>query len=346
MFHKCDVCGSRAFSLRTTEECPKCGSPFSPPPRQVEKVSNADRMLELPQRKNSSLGDRLTLDREKLRHNLGIEGRVSIHSSWDELLMDRPLDVPLYLALRGEAFIGVLLARRSIPDPRLLDEIVRSRPPFLLHSKAFLDGGYPVLRMNLYIPDKPADPLCLESPLDVRDGDAQEFFQAVQRSEQIRLILIHEAEPGRVVNLLVVATGLAELLKREIDKLLRALAHTANGEGSFRAASEHMERVFRSATHGIDRRHLVRLSAYEEVDFDELARQALDLMTPYFQSQGREPLAGEKELIDIGWKLHRAGGMEAMLRIFEVVDRESRSRYRQSARMLERIWGGVGDWRG
>ena len=341
MFDKCRVCGASTFSFHRPDACPKCGAPRSAVEPETVAASGA---LGLPQRKNASLGDHWKLEQEKVRHNMGLEGTLFLPTSWEEELQDRPHDSPFYTAPKGIAHIAVLLAQSSVPDPAVLDLLVRARLPFLLHCKAFPDAGYPILRMNLYIPDNPADPLCLESPLDIRDGDAQDFLEAVQQREQIRLVLTHEAAPSNVVTLIADAPGLAALVREEVGKLLHAPAD--GGESAFRAAVERMKQVFPQANDGIDSTCLLEMAVFADVDFHAVARKIIEIMTPYFQKTGPLTEANAAELKEIGWNLHRGGGKDAMLQAFEIVSGEASSRRYQSVRLLEIIWGGVGDWRG
>jgi hypothetical protein len=342
MFDKCRVCGATSLNLfRHPEACPKCGAPVAAGPAGPAPESGA---LGLPQRKNPSRGDRLKLETEKSRHNFGTEGTTKMYFAWDQELQSRPLDIPAYTALGGMAHIAVLLSRGSIPQPAVLEQLAGGARPFLLHAKTFLDAGYPILRMNLYIPDNPTDPLCLESPLDIRDGDAQDFLEAVQQREHLRLVLAHESAPGNVIALAAQAPGLAALLREEVHTAVRRMPGGA--EGDFRAAAQEMERAFPRPTDGIDPKRLVKLQVKEEVDYQEAAQQIIDILRPYFQRSGSITQENEKAVQDIGWKLHRCGGKQAMLEAFEIVRQQVASQRYQSARALEAIWDGVGDWRG
>lgn len=255
MFPKCPVCGQTILKLFShADVCPKCGAPLSTP---AAKPAAAAPGLQLPQRKSPSLADGLEIGREKQRHNWGIEGKVQTFISWDEELQRRPLDVPWFLALNDIAYVAAMLSAVSIPDPAVLGSLANSPLPFLLHTRAFLSASYPLLRMNLAIPDNPEQPLWLESGLDIRDGDAQEFFQTAARNESLVVVLNHERDQD-VKGFEVEAAGLADLLRAEIAKVAARLPQEEN-ESSFHEAVKQMQQMLPTASSGIEREWIVPL---------------------------------------------------------------------------------------
>jgi hypothetical protein len=336
------------FSFRRAGTCTKCGAPLRAAPETSAKPKTGT--LGLPTRKNASLGDRWKLDEEKMRHNWGVEGTVTTYHSSDSHFEQRPLDIPFYTGLDGLAYITVLLASRSIPRPSVLAEMVQASRPFQIHAKTFLDAAYPVLRMNLWVPDNPADPFCLESPLDIRDGDAQDFLEAVERQERIRIVLAHESDLSHSWQVEVEAPGLAAVLRKEVAKAVRRLGD--GGESEFRAAVNRMEQVFARATDGVDRRQALPLPVVGIVrargpraDPAVSARQVIEIIAAYCEGAVRWPdPANEERVKEIGRKLDAGGGIEAMREVFEIVRAEGRRTRAQYGPMLERLWDGVGDW--
>jgi len=245
LFQRCRVCGETVFTLFNDHDvCSKCGARLSSPPSQPVATSPS---LTLPQRKNPSLSERLALEREKMRHNRGVEGSVDIFFAWQEELARRSLDVPLYTAAKGVAHIAVMLSAAFVQDPSTLGKLLQMPVPFFLHAKAFLAAGYPLMRMNLAICDNPEDPVWVEAGLDIRDGDAQEFFEAAVRNESLFLILEHEKASSTGLALAVEAAGLANLLQQEIPKVLAHLPRQAN-ESDFRDAGNRMQRMLPNAS--------------------------------------------------------------------------------------------------
>ena len=225
--------------------------------------------LRWPPRKNTSRADQFKLQHQELRHNYNVEGQTKIFFSWDELLEHRPLDIPLYTAPEGPALIAVLLSNQSM-SIEALRELCDSRRPFGLHAQTFEGGGYPILRVNLLLPDNPASPLWLESPLDVRDGDAQDFVDAVIRDERhFQLVLAHEDDTSDVSVLAVSAPGMAAALAAAAQRAIEQLPHGA-GDSERKAAVAMMEQVFPRACDGLDPKRIIRVSVIGEVlDDDE-----------------------------------------------------------------------------
>jgi hypothetical protein len=227
-------------------------------PADVSATATAAATLRFPQRKNASRADGLALQRERMIHNYGIQGVAGIFDSWEEFLEDRPVDVPFYTAPLGQAVIATLVSRASVPRAGVLAQIEQLRHPFALHTRAFLDAPYPLLRMNLLIPDNPADPLCLETSLDLRDGDAQDFIRALMIHRTADVVLAHEEDPSSVVVLPLAAARLVALLEREANVVVQALPPGADVAEVIRARRM-LEQVFVSAFDGLTPEYTVAL---------------------------------------------------------------------------------------
>lgn len=197
---------------------------------------------------------------------LSVEGRLKHGASganvivdWDALLSQRPFDRPFYTAFNNRATILVRVSSGSINNPRIIQATLEAGRPWLLNISAFVGGAYPILRCVLGIPDNPADPLLLESPLDLREGDAQAFCQALLADEAIDMVLQHEYQRGDLFMVAVGAAGLAASLRREVEQVLQRLPSTT-GEDEFQLAVRQMEAMFPHVAKSLDRAKSVWLA--------------------------------------------------------------------------------------
>lgn len=246
MLRRCRMCGK--ISLSWSKErlsCPKCGRAPSDGKQTEHKTRN---VFSFPPRGNRSLGDKLDQQKQESLENKAI-GESIILANWNDLLEKRPMDIPYFTALKARATILVFLSRQSIQQANIIETVLNSNLPLALQVEAFLKGTYPILRCNFVFPDNPRDPLILETPLDVTDGNVQDFCNAVVADETIDLILTHEHLGGRIFAVAVSAAGLAEVLKREVKSTLAALPRAATSE-EFQRSIKVMEEVFPSGASG------------------------------------------------------------------------------------------------
>jgi hypothetical protein len=260
MLAECPICGEKTDVLSIENgSCPKCGSALdaiaaAPPP--------ASGALGLPQRRSPSMRDGIELEKQKTRHNFGVE-RVEVYSTWEESLEHRPIDIPLYTAPEGWPVIAVVFSRQFMRGPAEVEALGRTKWPFALHVQPFLDAAYPVLRMNLLIPDDPKSPLWLESPLDVCQGDAQDFLEAAVQHDRVDLVMTHETQLSSVLTLSFDANGLAALLRKNVPPA--AAAVPPNGSHTdFLQAVNVMERAFPNSWSGIDPANTVKMTFRKE----------------------------------------------------------------------------------
>lgn len=178
--------------------------------------------------------------------------------SWSDIIKKRPADVPFYTALKGRACILVLLSSQTVRDPDVIEKVLTSNLPLALQVEAFLKGTYPILRCNFVFPDNPKDPLILESPLDVTDGNVQDFCNAIIGDETIDVILTHETSRDEIGACAVQASGLADMLKREVNRVLAELKPAATVQ-DFNDSMKTMEHVFPSGSAGVSAQKCARL---------------------------------------------------------------------------------------
>ncbi|HYI12835.1 MAG TPA: hypothetical protein VEK57_27545 [Thermoanaerobaculia bacterium] len=256
MLAECPICGAKTLDPLANQACPKCGSTFddvsipAPPSRGV---------LQLPQRRTPSMRDQIELQKQKARHNFGVEGSVQVFGTWGERLESRPIDIPYYTAPEGRAVIAVVLSRYFMRGQAEIEALRRTRWPFGLHMQAFLGDAYPVLRMNLLIPDDPKSPLWLESALDVGQGDVQDFLEAAVEDDRVDLILAHETHLSEVVRLSFDANGLVQLIRSEVRKVVAAVP-PGGGHTEFLHAVTAMERAFPNSWTGIEPANTVHMT--------------------------------------------------------------------------------------
>lgn len=215
----------------------------------------ATALLNWPPRKNPSQADQVELHRAEIRHNYGVEGKVVFFTSWQEVLEHRPLDVPLCTASQGRAVIVVLVSSQLFPSPDAVQALAAARRPFGLHIRTFDEGGYPVLRVNVSLPDGPKALVWLEAPLDVRDGDAQDFVSAIVADEHIELMLAHEDLPPGIL-LGLHAPGAGAVAGAEARRAIEVLPASPSAT-AFKSAVTAMEQAFPQAFSGVDPKRVI-----------------------------------------------------------------------------------------
>jgi len=206
--------------------------------------------LNFPPKTTGSLEDAIRSEKQSIAGSGA--GKVAIYASWSDEMEHRPFDIPMYTAIHDSATILVYISSGSIADGRDLEKIFREELPWTLHMSAFLDGPYPVLRFTLSVPDDPANPLMLETPLDIRMGDIQAFCEAALRKEQIDLIVSHESVGSD--NSWAASyrcKGIAKLLRREVNQAAAKLQPVATEE-DFNKSVRRMEAKFQEPSAGID----------------------------------------------------------------------------------------------
>jgi len=214
-----------------------------------------ERELAFPPRASPSLEDDLKREQRQFAASAG-----SVHTlaDWDDILSSRPLDVPFLTALNGRATILIYFSSQSVPDAGVIQEVLSSRRPWLMHTSAFLQGPYPILRFHLVFPDNPQDPFFLEAPLDIRSGNVQDFCKAIMGDEHMDIILKHETQAEGCYATEFHGAGLAAILGREVRQVIAGMQPGSMG-AEFRAGVRAMESAFRTPSDGIDRAKCVRL---------------------------------------------------------------------------------------
>ena len=261
MFKRCKMCGKLILGgQKERNVCPRCGSALSSDGTTVD--SNTRDAFSFPPRRNRSLQDRL--DRQK-QETLEIKavGESHIFVGWDDILKERPMDAPYYTAFKGRACVVILMSSQSVRNAELIETVLASERPLALQVEAFLKGSYPILRCNFVFPDNPDDPLVLESPLDVTDGDVQDFCNAVIGDETVDIILTHEQLDGGTYAFAARASRLAEVLRQEVNRALGALKPAATVQ-DFHESVKAMEGVFPSGSSGVSPQKCVRMKIVGE----------------------------------------------------------------------------------
>ena len=258
MLTECPMCGKKVFSpLSRAKTCPQCGHEFSEHAASVEAESLGGPTF--PQRTSPSLEDNLKRQKQEALEMKAIGEHVTV-ASWFDILRKRPMDTPFYTALKKRACLLVFLSSASVRQVKVLDGIFREGGALALQAEAFLQGPHPLLRMNLLIPDNPADPLILESPLNAQEGNVQDFCTAVWADEHIDVLVTHEqcAADERLYGVTCSAVGLANALKKQVKSVLGGLPVAASKEG-FQNTVRMMNRVFPSGNAGVSPQKCVRL---------------------------------------------------------------------------------------
>ncbi|HOT97086.1 MAG TPA: hypothetical protein PLG50_05435 [bacterium] len=177
-----------------------------------------EKKFTLPERRTASLEDNLRS--ETAENNFGsATGRVAIIASWNDKFATIPLDILHFTALNGRGCILLMLSEELVPDSGSVKEVFASKRSWNIHFSPYLRGKYPILRANLAFPDNLQDPLWLEAPLDLCNGDIQDFCTAVMADEKIDLLLKHQSDADGYFGVCFDAPGIAKLLKKEIANL-------------------------------------------------------------------------------------------------------------------------------
>lgn len=207
--------------------------------------------LKFPPRSSHSVEDNIIRQRPTATH-------VTI-ATWDNLFQTMPFDIPFYTALKNRACILIYFSEQTISSPQVIERTLEPGQLWGLHVAAFLRAAYPILRCNLIIPDNPADPYCLETPLDVRDGNVQDFCHAIFADEHIDMIIKHEQNEQDVYYASAMhAPGVASILRKELRRVLRKSKLTLS-EVDFRNSVRMMETIFPSPWDGVNLNKCVKL---------------------------------------------------------------------------------------
>lgn len=212
--------------------------------------------LKFPARKNNSLED--DLKRQAQRSSFADMGEFTTYASWDDIFKRRSFDSSFYTALNNRACILVYFSTNAIPHQGIIDEVLSLQRPWLLHVAAFVKGPLPFFRCHLAFPDNPQDPYFIESPLDIQDGNVQDFCQAILSDEHIDIILKHQLWEDGHYSLAYHGSGIASVLKKELQQVLKKFNARAT-EADFTTSVKMMEKAFPSNTDGIDRAKIIPL---------------------------------------------------------------------------------------
>lgn len=240
---------SKLFN-RTTDEASLQG--FS-----VKEVTTQDQPTALlPPRISSSLEDSLSAQASEA-YQMGDINEVKISSTWKDFFKKRPADIPYFDAYQGDPFIAVVISRENVPGLEIIKQTLLSGRDPGLHVQAYLEGGYPIIRSVFCFKDNPLDPLYLEAPLCIEDGSIQEFYNAIDGSEKINIIISHVSDLDHQAGVsCMIPNRLRESIKEQFDTVIDSFTNLRPG-GTFQESVKSMELTFASATDGVELNHMV-----------------------------------------------------------------------------------------
>ncbi|HNW60170.1 MAG TPA: hypothetical protein PKI62_10880 [bacterium] len=327
-----------------------------------------EKKVQFPERRTASLEDNLRSQAAENNFGSGT-GRSAILASWDDRFATLPLDILHFTALNKRGCILVMLSEDLVPDFATLTEVIGSKRPWKIHFNSYLHGGYPILRANLAFPDNIDDPLWLEAPLDLCNGDIQDFCTAVMADEMIDVILKHQSNANGYHGVCFAAKGIAQVVKKEVTSVADHFK-VGLSQRDFDASYERMMQEFSSSADGLNRAHVLAIqysgraknylldfdsagSVTEQADIQppadlESAAAAQEIIEGYASRLARIPNVldkGEGEALcrTIGAEIDATLGLEGMRQIVDHI----RSHYdRGQARMVERAWDRIGNWLG
>jgi len=234
--------------------CPKCGVELRANAKFCHKCGSRVNLNVLPQRMNRSPQDRVK-EQASRRREAGFVPSV-VMSSWENVFKSTPSNLPYYTALNGRACIVIHFYQiEMVPDDGILKETLRR--PLNLYVMAFLKGSYPIMRFNLEF-NSPIEPLMVECPLNIRNGDFQDFYYAAIADEHVDLIAKHDSSDSYYA-LAYHAPGIASTLEREVSAALEAFNPTLTEE-DFNASVNVMEKTYRSVEDGVNIEESIELT--------------------------------------------------------------------------------------
>ncbi|MBK8024862.1 MAG: hypothetical protein IPK19_26455 [Chloroflexi bacterium] len=210
--------------------------------------------LRFPPRTSNSLLDKMQ-DEKQMMSSSGISGMEFLWA-WEDILKNRPLDSSFYTAVDGHCTIANCLSSQSVPRIEVIAQLFDRRMPWLLNVDCFAKGPYPLLRCVLFIPDNPADPLTIESPLNVAEGNVQDFCQLA--TEQDRLEIVVQHDQGGITSAIFHTPQIGQVLKRALEATLKRYKASLT-ERDFVESVRLMERTLPSPTSGLKEQNMVGL---------------------------------------------------------------------------------------
>ena len=321
--------------------------------------------IKYPERRHASLEDNL---RTQTIQDAGpATGDSIILATWDDKFQTLPLDGLFFTALNHRACILILLSENSVSSAEVIKNVLDSGHRWQLHFSAFLRGKCPILRANLAFPDNPRDPFWLEAPLDLSDGDIQDFCSALMADETIDIIIKHQSMADGHYSLKFIARGIAAVLESEVSSVAERFKPGITRQ-DFNAAYDLLQQVYPSGSAGLEPAKTLsiefvgqarnRFMQYDTSDTpekreqherDQAAQDEQKLQKEIEQYARRlvelpnvlDRDAGSTECNAIGAKINERWGFNGMVRVVEYV----RDHYdRTKARSIERSWDGIGEW--
>jgi hypothetical protein len=205
--------------------------------------------LNLPPRMSPSLDDSIRSKKQSMA--MSSAGDIAVYSSWSDEITQRAFDLPKYTAFRDAATILLYISRQSIQDSNVLATVFGREFPWTWYASTFLDGPYPILRCVLSVPDHPSNPLFLESPLNIREGEVQAFCEAALRYELIDIMVAHETiGSDKLFGASYRCSKIGNAFRREVNRVSAELRPTATEE-DFRKSIRMMEAKFPQPSAGL-----------------------------------------------------------------------------------------------
>jgi hypothetical protein len=327
-----------------------------------------EKKIKYPERQHASLEDNLRS--EAAEHNFGPStGKVQMLASWDDKFKSIPLDILHFTALNKRACILVMYSEDLIPNFETLKEVVKTGCPWDLHFSPYLRGKYPILRANLAFPDTVQGALWLEAPLDLSNGDIQDFCIAAIANEKIDLIIKHQSQSDGYHALSFEAKGISKLLKKEVINVIDQYKSGLTRQ-DFDASYDLLMQDYSSASDGLNPANILSFdyigrarNAFLEYDpagsldseQDEANRLAMDsqqktqeIIANYALRLSEIPNVldkgeGTAQCRAIGTEINEVMGLEGMRSVVMYV-REHHDRVK--GRCIESAWDRIGMWRG
>ena len=327
-----------------------------------------EKKIKYPERLHASLEDNLRS--EAAENNFGpATGRVALLASWDDKFEGIPLDILHFTALNKRACILVMYSEDLIPNFETLKQVIKTGCPWDLHFSPYLRGKYPILRANLAFPDNVQGTLWLEAPLDLSNGDIQDFCIAAIADEKIDLIIKHQSQSDGYHALSFEVRGISKLLKKEVANVIAQYKPGLTRQ-DFDASYDLLLQDYSSAADGLNSANILSIdyigrarNAFMQFDSagsldseqDEANRLAVDSQQKTHEKIANYALRlceipnvldkgeGTAQCRAIGTEIDAVMGLEGMRSVLSYV-KEHHDRVK--GRCIESAWDRIGMWRG
>lgn len=226
---------------------PKPSKPSSVSKPTVSKQHHA--FFEFPERINTSIQDKIkkhVFNSQTVTQN----NKQYLSPNWKQIIAASQQESPVYTAVQGHPIILVLFTGTSFTNNQTIKDVLASEHNPGIFIKAFTNGGYPLMRILFKFPDIPDDPLYLETITHVKDGNFQDFMNAIQTNSHLDILFKHESQPQVLGYSVKMNSSFKTALINETKSMLNYFQ--SNPSGNMQQAINKLYSMYPNAQAGID----------------------------------------------------------------------------------------------